>query len=62
MLLNINDEIFLMNAVASAKQAIREYQTWILVRPGAERFDTVLDSQLTQGHSPIPATMSQGQA
>jgi len=51
-----------MNAVASAKQAIREYQTWILVRPGAERFDTVLDSQLTQGHSPIPATMSQGQA
>jgi len=30
--------IFLVNDIASVKQAILEYETWILERPDAERF------------------------
>jgi uncharacterized protein (DUF1778 family) len=47
-------DFIIQNAVASARQAIREYETWTLERPDAEIFaaalmePAALGSQLTQ--------------
>jgi len=42
-------DFIVQNAVATARQAIREYETWTLERPDAEIFATALMEPATLG-------------
>jgi uncharacterized protein (DUF1778 family) len=42
-------DFIIQNAVANARQAIREYETWTLERPDAEIFATALMEPATLG-------------